>query len=515
MFDSDFKQKIKSADELSEILGSPPRSKTVIMCHGAFDIVHPGHVRHLVYAKSKADILVASLTCDAFVQKANYRPFVPEDLRALNLAALQMIDYVVIDRNAKPLENINKIKPDFFAKGYEYIDGGLDPRSAEEKGVLDSYGGQFIFTPGDIVFSSSSIIEDNPPDLTIERLMNLMNAESLGFDDLRASLADIKGATVHVLGDTIVDSYVQTTLIGGNTKTPTFSVRYEMQSDYVGGAGVVAKHLSAAGAHVVFTTVLGNDEWSEFVIGDLQAAGVKVNALIDDTRPTTNKKYIIAGGYRLLKIDTLDNRSISDNVVEQIISHIRDAKSDITVFSDFRHGIFSPATIPDLIAGIPEGTFRVADSQVASRWGNILDFQSFDLITPNEREARFALGDQDSVVRPLGLHLYQQAKCGTLILKLGERGIITYRGEPKNESDLRSFFVVDSFAENVVDAVGSGDALLAYSTLSLACTKDPVQASILGSLAAACACQYDGNIAVEPDNILSKIAALEEKAVLD
>ena len=79
------------------------------------------------------------------------------------------------------------------------------------------------------------------------------------------------------------------------------------------------------------------------------------------------------------------------------------------MFSDFRHGMFNRRTIPQLIAAIADGTFRVADSQVASRWGNILDFEGFDLITPNEREARFALGDQDSVVRPLALELYRRA----------------------------------------------------------------------------------------------------------
>ena len=55
----------------------------------------------------------------------------------------------------------------------------------------------------------------------------------------------------------------------------------------------------------------------------------------------------------------------------------------------------------------------MADSQVSNRWGNILDFPDFDLITPNEREARFALGDQDSMVRPLALQLFRQARCRT------------------------------------------------------------------------------------------------------
>ena len=45
------------------------RQKKIILCHGVFDIVHPGHVRHFSYAKSKADILVVSLTTDKYIKK--------------------------------------------------------------------------------------------------------------------------------------------------------------------------------------------------------------------------------------------------------------------------------------------------------------------------------------------------------------------------------------------------------------------------------------------------------------
>jgi len=99
-----YQHKIKSAKELREILGKAPRANKVIMCHGVFDIVHPGHVRHLLYAKSKASVLIASLTADRHIDKGMYRPHVPQDLRALNLAAFDMIDYVTIDENATPLE---------------------------------------------------------------------------------------------------------------------------------------------------------------------------------------------------------------------------------------------------------------------------------------------------------------------------------------------------------------------------------------------------------------------------
>ena len=94
-----YSKKIVSISKLKKIISGYSRKKKVILCHGNFDVVHPGHVRHLIYAKSKADILVVSITADRYIQKGIYRPFVPENLRALNLAAFQMVDFVTIDYN--------------------------------------------------------------------------------------------------------------------------------------------------------------------------------------------------------------------------------------------------------------------------------------------------------------------------------------------------------------------------------------------------------------------------------
>jgi rfaE bifunctional protein kinase chain/domain len=505
-----FSHKIRSPEQVLEAIGRRPRREKVIMCHGTFDVVHPGHIRHLLYAKTKAPILIASLTSDEHIKKGNMRPYVPEDLRAVNLAALEMVDYVIIDRDATPLRNLGLIQPDFFAKGYEYTAGTVHPKTQEEIDVLESYGGEMIFTPGDIVYSSSALIELERPAIAVEKLMTLMEAEGVTFKDLRDTLVKLKGLRAHVVGDTIVDSYTYCSMIGGMTKTPTMSVRYEKKVDFSGGAAVVAKHLRAAGADVMFSTVLGNDEYRRFVLDDLNTHGVHCLPIIDETRPTTNKNAIVAESYRLLKVDTLDNRSISDKIVEQLRRQIKDTKTNAVVFSDFRHGIFNRSTIPQLTEAIPEHVFRVADSQVASRWGNILEFEGFDLITPNEREARFALGDQDSVIRPLALELHKRAKCKTLILKCGDRGIITYRSD--SPVDYRAFFTIETFADKVVDAVGAGDALLAYATLALVATNNDVIASILGNMAAGVECEHDGNVPVTPDQLLKKIDVIEKHA---
>jgi len=508
-----YRHKVKTVEELCAAIGQRPRKKKVIMCHGVFDVVHPGHLRHLLYAKSKADLLVASLTADAHITKGTYRPHIPQDLRALNLAAFDIVDYVVIDTNPTPIENLGRIQPEYFAKGFEYNANGLPPKTQEEADALKAYGGQMIFTPGDIVYSSSTLIELSPPSLKLEKLLLVMEAENLTFDDLRETLEKVKGKRVHVIGDTIVDSYTQTTMIGGQTKTPTMSVLYERRDDFIGGAGVVAEHLRAAGAEVVFSTVLGDDALKDFVLAGLVKSGVECRPVIDSTRPTINKNAIVASGYRLLKVDTLDNRSISDEIIESLTQSIREVPTDAVVFSDFRHGMFNRRTIAPLIASIPPGIFKVADSQVASRWGNIADFKGFDLITPNEREARFALGDQDSGVRPLSLDLYRTAQCKTLMLKMGERGIQScWVSDNNNCQPLTSFVVLDSFVDRLVDAVGAGDALLAYATLVLQETKSVPLATIIGAMAAACECEFDGNIPITSENLWRKIDAIEREA---
>jgi len=335
-----------------------------------------------------------------------------------------------------------------------------------------------------------------------------MESESVTFDSLRSVLDSMKGIRAHVVGDTIVDTHTYCGLIGASSKTPTFSVKYESQANFTGGAAVVAKHLRSTGASVSFSTVLGDDSLKEFVLGDLADSGIECDACTDHTRPTTQKNSFITGGYRLLKVDVVDNRPVSDKILDHLLSSVGSRQADVFVFSDFRHGIFSPRSIPLLTAALPADAMRVADSQVSNRWGNILDFQGFDLITPNEREARYALGDQDSVVRPLALELYKRARCKTLILKLGDRGILTYRAAT---DDVRWFFTVDSFADSVVDAVGAGDALLAYATLALVATESSVTASILGSMAAAVACEHDGNVPVAPSDVLAKLDAVEKR----
>jgi len=500
--------KIKKVEELQQIINKTKNNKKIVLCHGTFDIVHPGHIRHLMYAKEKGDILIASLTADKFITKKKDGPFIPEELRARNLAALEIVDYVVIDYNEKPIENILVLKPDYFLKGFEYSRDGIHPKTKKEIEVVSSYGGEVIFSPGDVVYSSTHFQTIKKPDISLEKLISIMEAENVTFDDIKKTFALFSGTKVHVIGDTIVDKYSYCSILGPTTKTPTFSVKYNSTDTFVGGAGVVAKHLKSMGADVTFTTVLGNDKLKKYVVGDLKEWGINVNAMVDESRPTTLKERFWAEGYKLLQVDTVDSSIVNDGIIRKMSESLAENEVDVVVFSDFRHGIFNKESVKIYSDSISAKSIKVADSQVSNRWGNILDFQNFDIIIPNEKEARFALADQDSGIRPLGTRLYDRANSDYLVLKLGERGIMIFRGS----SNPRDFFIIESFVENLIDGLGAGDAMLAAASLAYANSKNILISSILGNVAAAIACEVEGNIPVSPEKVQSKINLLKEKS---
>src|SRR3954453_1664523 len=88
--------------------------RTVVHCHGCFDIVHPGHIQHLQFAKSLGDILVVSVSGDSHVNKGPGRPLIPDDLRAASLAALECVDIVYINPSPTAVELLDRLRPDIY-----------------------------------------------------------------------------------------------------------------------------------------------------------------------------------------------------------------------------------------------------------------------------------------------------------------------------------------------------------------------------------------------------------------
>src|SRR5277367_4068047 len=131
--------------------------KNFVHCLGCFDIVHPGHIMHLQYARSLGDELLVTVSADSQVNKGVDRPLIPDDLRALSLAALECVDWVYVSPHPTAVELLEEIQPDIFIKGKEY-ELNQDPRFLAERDAVTRHGGRVGFSSGDVVYSSTALM---------------------------------------------------------------------------------------------------------------------------------------------------------------------------------------------------------------------------------------------------------------------------------------------------------------------------------------------------------------------
>lgn len=150
--------KIVTLDELFTIRNQFPKNKKLVWTNGCYDILHAGHVIYLQKARSAGDALVVGLNSDASVRKFKgpHRPIVPEDQRAIVLAGLECVDYILIFSERSPLEIIGKLQPDVYAKGGDYT---IDTINQPERHLVESYGGEIVIIPGVEGVSTTKIIQ--------------------------------------------------------------------------------------------------------------------------------------------------------------------------------------------------------------------------------------------------------------------------------------------------------------------------------------------------------------------
>src|SRR5712691_4435953 len=128
--------------------------KRIVLCHGAFDLVHMGHVLHFEEAASLGDVLVVTITADKYITKKRSVSF-SEEYRARQVAALEIVDFVAIVNEPSAVTAIEALKPDVYVKGAEYANLVLDKTANifRENHLIEGYGGRVHFTAGE-TFSS-------------------------------------------------------------------------------------------------------------------------------------------------------------------------------------------------------------------------------------------------------------------------------------------------------------------------------------------------------------------------
>ncbi len=481
--------------------------KSIVHCHGCFDIVHPGHVRYLEFARKQGDVLVVSLTGDSHLLKGDQRPYIPEELRAENLAALSAVDFVHINPHPTAEELIRELRPHIYVKGREYEQSD-DPGFTAERAAVAEYGGRVLFSSGDVVFSSSRLIEalERDPALENERLALFCRRHGIHRESADALLRRFAGLNVLVVGDVILDRYVLCDATELAAESPMMSLSRLEERVYVGGAGIVARHLAGLGATTYLLSMAAADDASRAAERLFENESVEAKLIPCRQRLPEKIRYLV-DTTKLLRVEDGASHPLDSVAEQEAIDWLAGIAEDLdaVIFCDFGYGMVTRGLL-DRLRGLLGERRRVIAGDVSGPRGQLLQFKHATLLCPTERELRSSLNDFGRGLATVAWNGLDQTQSRHLLVKLGKKGVVAFdrqtqdASRPEWRGRLRSEYL-PSLAERVVDPLGCGDAVLATATLTLAAGGNLVQAAYLGSAAAAVEIGRLGNVPIDAGSL--------------
>jgi len=493
----------------------------LVHCHGCFDIVHPGHIRHLKQARAQGDLLLVSLTSDEAFSKRGGRPLIAEHLRAENLAEMDCVDLVLIDRHPTAADLLRAVSPDVYVKGQEY-EANADPRFALERRIVEQGGGRVVFTAGDVVFSSTALIG------AMERAaspfharMSLLAADGRCETGVLTRLVDqFRQKRVVVIGESIIDTYVHCDQPEVASESPVMTLRPVGETSYDGGAAVVARHLRQLGASVELVTGLGERQDAENLRQRLVAEGIGIEAVSIGGAQAEKRRFLI-GVQKVMKLNCLRPIVLDAHQQDELIGHaVERCKSgaDAVIIADFGNGLLTGQLVRRLCRALRPLT-EVLVGDVSGKRGNLAMFEGADLLTPGEHEARDALRCYDAGLTALAWKLLSATASKAAIMKLGPEGCMSVRPVATTDSkttDDNGEFLSRLRSEHIppmggpaLDALGCGDAMLATATLALTAGGDELQGAVLGSMAAAVHAGRIGNPPISSSDLMLAINSFQ------
>jgi|UniRef100_UPI00378407D2 rfaE bifunctional protein kinase chain/domain len=485
-----------SIEIASEINGKAPAGGAVVLVYGNFNILHPGHLRLLQFAKECGDFLVVGVLSNRIAAGS---ALLDEALRLDSVKANNGVGYAFL-LDSTPEEFIATLKPAVVVKGKEH-----ESRANSESEILASYGGKLLFGSGDTVFSASTLLRQELAQAE-KSVLDLPHdfSKRHGFThaSLEAILRDAGKVRICVIGDVIIDEYITCDPLGMSQEDPTIVVTPVGSDKFLGGAAIVGAHCAGLGAQVTYFSVSGEDALAEFVEKKLSEYKVTSHLIMDDTRPTTLKQRFRASGKTLLRVNHLRQHGIRTELQEQLLKKLLPIldEVDVLLFSDFNYGCLPQALVDRVTSEARRrGVILMADSQCSSQIGDVSRFKNADILTPTEMEARVSTRNHEDGLVVLAEKLRQQAGARSVLLKLGAEGVLVH-AEKGRDGWLTD--QLPSFNHLPMDTAGAGDSLLAASALAIALGAGIWQAAFLGSLAAACQISRIGNTPLTTDELI-------------
>lgn len=502
---------ILSKADADKIREQKKQGKKVVLCHGVFDLVHPGHVLHFEEAKTMGDILVVSITASEYVRKGPGRPYFNDEMRLKFLSAMECIDYVMLSEGYTVDDIIEAIEPDLYVKGHEYAKAEEDitGKISDEVELVRRHGGDIAYTTG-AVFSSTKLINTALPAMS-EEVKSFMQEYSRMYTmkEIKKYVEQMKQQKVLVLGDVIIDEYIYCNVQGLMTKDMGYSARYQHSEQYLGGVLAVARHLAAFCDNITLMSIVGREETVHSRILDDLSDKMRVDLTYSDEFETIVKSRYVSLNEKREEIDKIfavNNLPTPMCIDEASMATFRQrlteriSQYDAVILCDFGHGLID-RRVMDILQ--EKAAFLAVNCQTnSSNYGK-------NLITKYRRADVFALDQKE-----LGLAFteYEQSEEEQLLRldeHFGTHGWLTRGSKGAVSVENKSLTACPAFTLKVKDTIGAGDAFFALASLAVAAGAPIPVGTFLGNIAGALAANIIGNKeAIEKVNVLKYASTL-------
>lgn len=489
-------EKIRKLDDIDAVIAAErERGHKIVHCHGVFDLLHPGHIRHLQEAKKQGDKLVVSLTPDHYVNKGPGRPAFGEKLRLEQIASLSCVDFVVLNDRADAISIINKIKPDIYAKGSEYLDhtSDLTGKISFEAGAVEGCGGKIFYTD-DIVFSSSALINkflDSDAQRKNPFMERLKDTHTL--EDILHKVESLSDLKVLVIGDAIIDRYQYVNPLGQAGKGVHLTAALLEGENFLGGSLIIANHIASFVNNVTLVTGLGKIcPHHDFIKSHLHPNVIPEFTYYDRYPTLEKKRYVIQDGHVLTKLfetyssnGTLLNEGQTDHLIEWIEAH--SGEFDLVLVCDFGNGFINPRVVHSLCQ-VPSMLAVNTQTNSGNRGYNVVTgYSRADFISVNEPELRLAAHDRYSSLEEVTSRIAKKLKSAHVSVTRGVEGVYFYSNSDQNP------IYFPALTMQAIDRVGAGDSYFSLAALCIAKGHGPLLSGFVGSVAAAMGVQIVGN----------------------
>jgi len=486
--------KIKSLEELQKITVELRKAgKKVVHCHGVFDLLHIGHIKHFKEARTFGDVMVVTITPDEFVHKGLNRPAFTTALRLEALAALEAVDFVSANKWPVAIETIKMLQPAIYCKGPDYKNHANDMTGKidEEQQAVESVGGKICYTK-DITFSSSSLLNkfgdvyNESQRSFIQKLL-----KDRGFDEIKANVDEMQNLKVLVIGETIIDQYVFCEALGKSGKEPVLVLRDLKMDQYAGGAAAIARHLSDFCSKVSLVSMLGEKKDFEDFVLESMPGNIDPFFVYKEDAPTIIKKRYVdhVSKSKNLGVYSINDSQMNRKNQNQFRAFLDDLipKHDMVIISDYGHGFISKEMAKYISK---QSIFTALNAQINAAnigYHTMNNYQNISCAIINETELRHELRNREDNVEKLMKNLAQMLHARNLVVTQGDDGAILF------DSEKNKLHRCPAFATKVVDKIGAGDAMLAILSCFIKSGIDPDLSLFMGSLAAAQSVESIGN----------------------